>query len=79
MKSKITAAIIFFLIYAFPFRILFMETAAATGVKFVGMMLSVIIGFIVAFGIGTNEPFDRKQPLKNNAANAGDQHIRKAA
>ena len=79
MKSKVIASIIFLLIFAFPARILLFETAAATGAKFVMLMLSIIIGFLVAFGIGTNEPFDRKKVSSNTGAKQGEAGMRKAA
>jgi hypothetical protein len=43
------------------------------------LMLSIIIGFLIAFGIGTNEPFDRKKVSSAAGAKQGEAGMRNAA
>ena len=60
-KSKVIAGIIFLVIYLGPFQMLFITDEVVSGGKFIGLFMANLIGFFVAFGIGTNEPFDRKK------------------
>ncbi|HTL82522.1 MAG TPA: hypothetical protein VL651_12505 [Bacteroidia bacterium] len=78
MKSKYIAAVIFILVYAFPFRIAFLSDEIADSSRFIIALLGTIFGFLIAFGIGTNEPFDRK-PKTKEVASSTDQEYRKAA
>jgi hypothetical protein len=42
------------------------------------VLLANVIGFFVAFGIGTNEPFNKKSPLYSETKSTTE-NIRKAA
>jgi hypothetical protein len=77
-KSKIIAGLIFLFVYFVPFQMLFFTDEIVKGGKFIGLLLATIIGFFVAFGIGTNEPFNRKKETENQVAVAPSQ-MKKAA
>jgi hypothetical protein len=69
-KSKVIAGIIFLVVYFVPFQMLFFTDEIVKGGKFIGLLLATIIGFFVAFGIGTNEPFNKKKENENLSAHA---------
>lgn len=64
MKSKAIAIAILIFVYAVPFRMAFLSDEIAHSVSFIFAFLATLIGFLIAFGIGTNEPFDRKPAKK---------------
>ena len=79
MKSKLIAIAIFLFLYFVPFRMVFLGgEIISTGAQML-TFLSVLIGFLVAFGIGTNEPFDKKKKTSSASNNAGEASVRKAA
>jgi hypothetical protein len=63
-KNKIIAGLIFLVIFLVPFRMLFFTDEIVQGGKFIGLLMANVIGFFVAFGIGTNEPFGKKAEVK---------------
>lgn len=77
-KSKLIALAIFAFLFFVPFRLCFFTDEIVSGGKFVGLFLTNIIGFFIAFGIGTNEPFDKKKAESHVETNKADQY-RKAA
>ena len=77
MKSKFIAIGILVVVFLGPFRMAYLNDQIANSASFILEFLSVIIGFLIAFGIGTNEPFDRKKPGKMTVEHA--QELRKAA
>lgn len=77
MKSKIVAIAIFLFLFLVPFRMLFITDEIVQGQKFILLLLVNVIGFFIAFGIGTNEPFDRKEEETTEAEESQD--MRKAA
>lgn len=78
MKSKLIAIAIFLFLYFVPFRMVFLGGEIISSGAQMLTFLSVLIGFLVAFGIGTNEPFDKKQK-PSAAKSAGEESVRKAA
>ena len=79
MKSKIIATVIFLLLFLFPFRMLFFTDEIVYGGKFIFLLMVNLIGFFVAFGIGTNEPFDTKEEVKHKTAEMPKPEMKKAA
>lgn len=77
-KSKVIAGIIFLAVYFGPFQMLFFTDEIVQGGKFVGLLMATIVGFFVAFGIGTNEPFNRKKDLKSQSVSTHSE-MKKAA
>jgi hypothetical protein len=77
-KSKIIAGVIFLFIFLGPFQMLFFTDEIVHGTKFIMLLLANVIGFFVAFGIGTNEPFNKKSPLYSETKSTTE-NIRKAA
>ena len=77
-KNKVIAGIIFLAVYFGPFQMLFFTDEIVQGAKFIALLLSTIIGFFVAFGIGTNEPFNKKKINKNQVTHVPVE-MRKAA
>jgi hypothetical protein len=63
-KNKIIAGLIFLFIFLVPFRMLFFTDEIVHGGKFIALLMTNVIGFFVAFGIGTNEPFSKKAEVK---------------
>jgi hypothetical protein len=62
--NKVIAIAIFAFLYFVPFRILFFTDEIVQGGKFIYLLLINVIGFFIAFGIGTNEPFGKKKDLR---------------
>ena len=60
-KSKVIAIAIFLFLFLVPFRLCFFTDEIVSGGKFIGLFMTNLIGFFIAFGIGTNEPFDKKK------------------
>jgi hypothetical protein len=80
MKSKIIATVIFLLLFLFPFRMLFFTDEIVYGGKFIFLLMVNVIGFFVAFGIGTNEPFaEKKKESKHEAGEMQEHEMKKAA
>jgi hypothetical protein len=77
-KSKLIAIAIFAFLFFVPFRYCFFTDEIVSGGKFIGLFITNVIGFFIAFGIGTNEPFDKKKVENKVEANKADQY-RKAA
>lgn len=77
-KSKVIAGIIFLIVYFGPFQMLFFTDEIVSGGKFIGLLLATIIGFFLGFGIGTNEPFNKKETQKVSSSTASSDS-RKAA
>ena len=63
-KNKIIAGLIFLFVFLVPFRMLYYTDEIVQGAKFIALLMANVIGFFVAFGIGTNEPFGRKAEMK---------------
>lgn len=78
MKSKIVAVGILLFVFLVPFRMAYLSDQIANSASFIFEFLGTLIGFLVAFGIGTNEPFDRKKE-KRVSVEYKQEEIRKAA
>ena len=77
--NKIIAAAIFAFLFFVPFRFLFFTEEIVSGGKFIFYFMTCIIGFFIAFGIGTNEPFGKNKALKKVEMNEEVKQQRKAA
>ncbi|CAN5315692.1 hypothetical protein BH09BAC5_BH09BAC5_07680 [soil metagenome] len=62
-KSKVIAGVIFLVVFFGPFRALFFTDEIVNGAKFVAEFMAVIIGFFVAFGIGTQDSFNKSEEM----------------
>ncbi len=62
-KSKVIAGLIFFAVFAGPFQMLFFTDEIVHGSKFIVEFLAVIVGFFVAFGIGTQDSFNKSDEM----------------
>lgn len=78
-KSKIIAGIIFLGIYFGPFQMLFITDEIVSGAKYIGLFMATLIGVLVAFGIGTNEPFDRKETAEAKMGVVEKEKVKEAA
>jgi hypothetical protein len=63
-KNKVIATAIFLFLFLVPFRLCFMTDEIVHGGKFIAYFMTTLIGFFIAFGIGTNEPFGKKAEEK---------------
>ncbi len=63
-KNKIIAGLIFLFLFLVPFRMLYYTDEIVQGAKFIALLMTNVVGFFVAFAIGTNEPFGRKAEMK---------------
>ncbi|HEU4716983.1 MAG TPA: hypothetical protein VFU15_04090 [Bacteroidia bacterium] len=59
-KSKLIAIAIFLFTFLVPFRMLVFRDDVIDNMGDIFLLLAVVAGFFIGFGIGTNEPFDRK-------------------
>ena len=78
-KNKIIAGLIFLFVFLVPFRMLFITDEIVDGGKFIGLFFSTLIGFFVAFGIGTTEPSRKKAEMKVERKSGADRIERKEA
>ena len=78
-SNKITAVLIFAFLFFVPFRILFLGDEIISGGKFIFYFMTCLAGFLIAFGIGTNEPFGKNKRLKKAEKNEETAQHRKAA
>jgi hypothetical protein len=58
---------------------LFFTDEIVYGGKFIFLLMVNVIGFFVAFGIGTNEPFDEKKKESKHEAGEMQKHEMKKA
>jgi hypothetical protein len=77
--NKFIASGIYLFLFLVPFRLLFFTDEWASSMKHILLLLSCVIGFIVAFAIGTNEPFGKKKPVAQKRQDFSDRTHRQAA
>lgn len=77
--NKLIAFGIHLFVFLVPFRILFFTDEYANSMKHVMLLLSCIFGFLIAFGIGTNQPFGRNQRKAESQHAPEEMQHRKAA
>ncbi len=75
--NKLIAGAIFLFLFLVPFRMLFLSEGIVDGFSYIGLLLVNVIGFFVAFAIGTNEPFGRRKKAEKQQAKS--ESVRKAA
>ncbi len=75
--NKLIAGAIFLFLFLVPFRMLFFTDEIISSFGFIGLLLVNIIGFFVAFAIGTNEPFGRRKKAQQQQVQS--ESVRKAA
>lgn len=78
--NKIIAACITLFIFLVPFRYIFLDDTRiiSTGTQML-LFLASLIGFLLAFGISTNEPFGRNKHKTQPVENTEEKKYRKAA
>ena len=77
--NKVIAIGIMLFIFLVPFRYIFLDDTRiiSSGAQML-IFLSSLFGFLIAFGIGTNQPFGRKKQTES-VKNSDDKSYRKAA
>ena len=76
-KNKVIATAIFLFLFLVPFRMCFFTDEIVSSGKFIGLFMTNVIGFLIAFGIGTNQPFGKKNIEEKVSSTKSEQ--RKAA
>ncbi len=76
--NKFIAIGIFLFLFLVPFRMCFFTDEIVSSGKFIGLFMTNLVGFLIAFGIGTNEPFGKSE-TENRVESKQSHQYRKAA
>lgn len=78
-KNKLVAGLLLLFVFLVPFRMLYITDEIVDGGKYIGLLFATIIGFFMAFGIATNEPFRKKAEMKVEKKSGAERIERKKA
>lgn len=78
-KSKIIATLILAATFLSSFYFIYIVDEGVTNIGHIFLFLLTVAGFFVGFGIGTNEPFDKKKEQPGYTGNQDQHQHRQAA